>query len=316
VRHIISGAAGFIGSHLCERLLAEGHEIHGLDNFKTGSRRNLEPLEGYPGFTFTERDVTLPFATEQHVDQVWHLASIASPKHYFDNPLETLEVGSTGTRQMLEIARQHGARFLLTSTSECYGNPGREFLPLKETYFGNVDPVGLRSCYDESKRYAEALTMAYHRVHGVQTNVARIFNTYGPRMAIDDGRVVPALVCQVLRGDPMTVHADGSQTRTFCYINDLIEGLVRLASSEDPFPINLGGTQQITILEFADVVRRTLGKPDHPIVSITGNAADPERREPDITRAKELLGNWQPSTTLQEGLRKTAAYFSRFVLSR
>src|SRR5579884_997396 len=219
----MSGAAGFIGSHFCDRLLAEGHEVIGLDNLITGSRRNLEHLAGNPRFEFRECDVTKPFEIEGRVDASLHLASLASPKDYLEHPIETLESGSTGTRNMLELARRENARFLLTSTSECYGDPLVH--PQVESYWGNVNPVGLRSCYDESKRYAEAMTMAYHRTHGVRTNIARIFNTYGPRMALDDGRVVPAFLDQALRGEPLTVYGDGSQTRSFCYVSDLVDGL-------------------------------------------------------------------------------------------
>jgi len=211
LRNLVSGAAGFIGSHLCDRLLADGHEVMGLDNFITGSRRNIEHLADNPRFQFEEFDITDPFDIEESFDAVWHLASLASPKHYLAHPIETLESGSTATRNMLEVARRDNARFLITSTSECYGDPLEH--PQKETYWGNVNPVGWRSCYDESKRYAEAMTMAYHRVHGVRTNIARIFNTYGPRMALDDGRVVPAFVDQAMRGEPLTIFGDGSHVR-------------------------------------------------------------------------------------------------------
>src|SRR6266852_318985 len=234
----MSGAAGFIGSHLCDRLIAEGHRVAGLDNFITGSHRNLEHLSANPAFEFCEWDVCLPLEIEGEVDGVLHLASLASPKDYLEHPIETLDAGSTGTRNMLEFARKHSARFLLTSTSECYGDP--EVHPQVETYWGHVNPVGVRSCYDESKRYAEALTMAYYRVHGVPTNIARIFNTYGPRMQLDDVRVVPAFLLQALRGEPMTVFGDGSQTRSFCHVKDLVEGLYRLMFSEERLPVNLG----------------------------------------------------------------------------
>ncbi len=234
MRHLISGAAGFIGSHLCDRLLADGHEVVALDNFITGSMANLEHLTGDARFGFEKCDVTAAFNVDGTFDHVWHLASLASPRHYLAHPIETLESGSVATRNMLEIARRGNARFLVTSTSECYGDPLEH--PQVETYWGNVNPVGIRSCYDESKRYAEAMTMAYHRTFGVRTNIARIFNTYGPRMALDDGRVVPAFLDQALRGKPLTVFGDGSQTRSFCYVSDLVDGLVRLASSEERFP--------------------------------------------------------------------------------
>jgi dTDP-glucose 4,6-dehydratase len=253
VRHIISGAAGFIGSHLCDRLIADGHQVTGLDNFITGSRRNLEHLQAHPNFRFIEQDVTKTFAAPGPWDRVWHLASLASPREYLAHPLETLESGSTGTRNMLEIARREGARFLVTSTSECYGDP--EVHPQIETYWGNVNPVGPRSCYDESKRYAEALTMAYHRYYGMRTNIARIFNTYGPRMALNDGRVVPAFLDQALRGEPFTVFGDGLQTRSFCYVSDLVDGLVRLSASDERYPVNLGNPVELTILNLRGVYR-------------------------------------------------------------
>ncbi|HSR05733.1 MAG TPA: NAD-dependent epimerase/dehydratase family protein, partial [Bryobacteraceae bacterium] len=241
--HLVSGAAGFIGSHLCDRLLAEGHSVIGLDNLITGARRNLAHLEKHPKFRFLEFDVTRPIDIAGRFDHVWHLASLASPKEYLAHPIETLESGSTATRNMLEIARRDSARFLITSTSECYGDPLEH--PQVETYWGNVNPVGLRSCYDESKRYAEAMTMAYHRTHGVRTNIARIFNTYGPRMALKDGRVVPAFLDQALQGQPLTIFGDGTQTRSFCYVSDMVEGLVRLASSEERYPVNLGNPAEL-----------------------------------------------------------------------
>src|ERR1700693_5728023 len=246
----MSGAAGFIGSHFCDRLIGEGHSVVGLDNFVTGAARNLELLDGNPSFAFREWDVCCPLEIEGPVDGVLHLASLASPKDYLEHPLETLEVGSAGTRNMLEIARRHHARFLLTSTSECYGDP--QVHPQVETYWGNVNPVGPRSCYDESKRYAEAITMAYHRVHKVRTNIARIFNRYGPRMQWRAGRVVPAFIDQPLGGEPMTVFGDGSQTRSFCYVDDLVDGLYRLAFSDERYPVNLGNPHEMTILEFAE----------------------------------------------------------------
>src|SRR6202166_2335302 len=253
----MSGAAGFIGSHLCDRLIAEGHRVVGYDNFMTADARNLEHLKNNPAFQFRDWDVCQPFQPEGPVDAVLHLASLASPKDYFEHPIETLDVGSAGTRNMLEIAREHEARFMITSTSECYGDPLEH--PQVETYWGNVNPVGSRSCYDESKRFAEALTMAYHRKHGVRTNIARIFNTYGPRMKLDDGRVVPAFLDQALRGEAMTVFGDGSQTRSFCYVSDLVDGLCRLMMSEERYPVNLGNPCEMTILEFAEQIRRLTG---------------------------------------------------------
>jgi dTDP-glucose 4,6-dehydratase len=238
-------------------------------------------------------------------DHVWHLASLASPKDYLAHPLETLESGSTGTRNMLEIARRDHARFLLTSTSECYGDP--EVHPQAETYWGHVNPVGPRSCYDESKRYAEALTMAYHRCHAIRTNIARIFNTYGPRMALKDGRVVPAFLDQALHSQPLTVFGDGTQTRSFCYVADMVDGLVRLASSEERYPVNLGNPVELTMLEFAERIRRLM----HLELPVTFHALpedDPQKRRPDIAKARRLLG-WEPKVALEDGLRHTVEYF-------
>jgi dTDP-glucose 4,6-dehydratase len=305
LRHLISGAAGFIGSHLCDHLLAAGHEVVALDNFITGSPGNIGHLAGHPRFHFEQFDVTLPVQVSGRFDGVWHLASLASPRHYLAKPVETLESGSTGTRNMLEIARRDGARFLLTSTSECYGDPLEH--PQVETYWGNVNPVGLRSCYDESKRYAEAITMAYQRSHGVRTNIARIFNTYGPRMALDDGRVVPAFLDQGLRRKPLTVFGDGSQTRSFCYVSDMVDGLVRLAASEERLPVNLGNPAELTILEFAARIQSLLGS-NLEIVREPLPSDDPRKRCPDISKAKLVLG-WEPKVALEDGLRETVAYF-------
>jgi dTDP-glucose 4,6-dehydratase len=307
VRILISGAAGFIGSHLCDRFLADGHEVVGFDNFQTGHARNLSHLERHPRFQFLELDCTArAFALDgEPFDGVCHLASLASPVDYLNHPLETLESGSTGTRNLLEIAHRDKARFLVTSTSECYGDPLEH--PQKETYWGNVNPVGLRSCYDESKRFAEALTMAYHRVHGVRTTIARIFNTYGPRMALNDGRVVPAFLDQALRGAPLTVFGDGRQTRSFCYVSDLVDGLVRLFHSDERLPVNLGNPIELTMLEFAERILRLTGSRStlefHPLPS-----DDPKRRQPDIAKAKAVLG-WEPKVALEDGLRETVAYF-------
>ena len=241
----------------CDRLLCSGDTVVALDNLITGSRANVAHLADHPAFRFVEFDVTEPITIAGPFDQVWHLASLASPREYLEHPLETLESGSTGTRNMLEIARRDRARFLLTSTSECYGDPLEH--PQVETYWGHVNPVGLRSCYDESKRYAEALTMAYHRTHGVRTNIARIFNTYGPRMALNDGRVVPAFLDQALRGQPLTIFGDGTQTRSFCYVSDLVDGLVKLSASDERYPVNLGNPAELTILDFAQAIRRLMG---------------------------------------------------------
>jgi len=305
MEHLVSGAAGFIGSHLCERLLADGHRVLGLDSLITGSRRNLAHLAGHSRFRFLEQDVTQPLELGGRFDQIWHLASLASPKEYLAHPIETLESGSTGTRSMLEIARRDGARFLVTSTSECYGDPLQH--PQVETYWGNVNPVGLRSCYDESKRYAEAMTMAYHRCYGVRTNIARIFNTYGPRMALKDGRVVPAFLDQALQGKALTIFGDGRQTRSFCYVSDMVEGLMRLASSDERFPVNLGNPVELTILEFAERIRGLMSE-KLPIVFQPLPEDDPQKRRPDITKAKRVLG-WEPKVNLEDGLRETLDYF-------
>ncbi len=307
MRYVISGAAGFIGSHLSERLLSEGHEVVALDNLITGSRDNIQHLLNNPAFEYVESDVCRPVDISGRVDRVLHLASLASPVDYLKHPLETLESGSTGTRNMLELARKHCAAFLLTSTSECYGDPLEH--PQVETYWGNVNPVGLRSCYDESKRYAEAITMAYHRVYGMPTTIARIFNTYGPRMALNDGRVVPAFIDQALRGAPLTVFGNGSQTRSFCYVSDLVDGLVRLVESDERFPVNLGNPAEMTILEFAERIRARFGN-EVGIQFKELPSDDPKLRRPDIGKAKRVLG-WEPKVSLDEGLTMTIDYFKQ-----
>jgi dTDP-glucose 4,6-dehydratase len=305
LRLIVSGVAGFIGSHFADRLLTEGHTVVGLDNFITGSPANIAHLEGHPRFEFFEQDVSTPFDIQGPFDGVLHLASPASPKDYLDHPVETLDAGSLGTRNMLEVARRDGARFLLTSTSESYGDPLDH--PQTETYWGNVNPVGPRSCYDESKRFAEALTMAFHRYYGLRTNIARIFNTYGPRMKLDDGRVVPAFVDQALRGEPMTIFGDGSQTRSFCYVSDLVDGLYRLMQSEERYPVNVGNPNEMTVLEFARDIQKITGSASR-IVFEPLPQDDPKRRQPDISKAKRVLG-WEPKVPLEDGLRETIAYF-------
>lgn len=307
MRFVVTGAAGFIGSHLCDRLLAEGHEVLGVDNLLTGSRANIAHLEGHPRFHFLLHDVCEPLEVEPPVDAVLHLASPASPKDYLRHPIETLDAGSIGTRRMLELARGHGARFLLTSTSECYGDPLVH--PQPETYWGNVNPVGPRSCYDEAKRFAEALTTAYRRVYGLRTSIARIFNTYGPRMKLDDGRVVPTFLDQALRGAPLTVYGDGSQTRSFCYVSDMVEGLWRLLLSDEPGPVNLGNPVELTVLEFARRILALTGS-NSPIQFLPLPEDDPKRRQPDITKARRVLG-WEPQVSLEEGLRETIAWFRR-----
>ncbi len=311
MRYVISGAAGFIGSHLCDRLTAENHQVVALDNLITGHQRNIHHLFSNKSFEFIEHDVCTPIGVPRDIpgpiDRVFHLASLASPVDYLDHPIETLESGSTGTRNMLDLARRHNARFLLTSTSECYGDPLEH--PQSETYWGNVNPVGVRSCYDESKRYAEALTMAYHRLYGMRTNIARIFNTYGPRMSLTDGRVVPTFIDQALRRVNLTVFGDGSQTRSFCYVSDMIEGLLLLSESDEPYPVNLGNPTELSILDFADKIRARFG--NHIGIEFKPLPSDdPKLRRPDISKAKRILG-WEPKVQLDEGLTLTIDYFKR-----
>ena len=305
MRVLVSGAAGFIGSHMCDRLLAEGHTVVGVDNFLTGSAQNVAHLGTHARFQLIRHDITQSLAVDGPLDAVLNLASPASPKDYLQHAIATLDVGSAGTRHMLELARSKGARFLLASTSECYGDPLEH--PQRETYWGNVNPVGPRSCYDESKRFAEALTMAYHRTHGMQTHIARIFYTYGPRMKLDDGRVVPSFIGQALRGEPLTIFGDGSQTRSFCYVSDLVDGIYRLVQSGERYPVNLGNPYEMTIREFAEHIRRLTGSAP-ALVNCALPEDDPRQRQPDISKARRLLG-WEPSVPLEEGLRLTLDYF-------
>ena len=305
MRIVVAGAAGFIGSHMCDRLLAEGHSVVAVDNLLTGSPRNIAHLANHPRFQSMELDITRAFTLDGPVDCVVNMASPASPKDYLDHPIETLDVGSIGSRNMLELALARNARYLVTSTSECYGDPLVH--PQVETYWGNVNPVGPRSCYDESKRFAEALTMAYHRTHGLRTNIARIFNTYGPRMKLDDGRVVPAFLDQALRGEPLTVFGDGSQTRSFCYVSDMVDGLYRLMLSGERYPVNLGNPREMTIRQFAEHIVALTGSRSS-IVSRPLPEDDPQQRQPDITKARTLLG-WEPVVGLDEGLQLTVEYF-------
>ena len=307
MRILVSGAAGFIGSHLCDRLLAEGHEVIGVDNFLTGAEDNISHLLDNDRFLPQIHDVTRPFNIKGEVHFVVSMASPASPKDYMAYPIETLQAGSAGTRNMLDIARTKNAVFLLTSTSECYGDPLVH--PQVETYWGNVNPVGPRSCYDESKRFAEALTMAYHHKYGLRTTIARIFNTYGPRMKLDDGRVVPSFIDQALRRQPITVYGDGSQTRSFCYVSDMVDGLCRLMHSEERYPVNLGNPEEMTILEFARHIRELTGTPS-PIVHRPLPVDDPKQRRPDISKARRVLG-WEPQVGLEEGLRLTIEHFRK-----
>jgi dTDP-glucose 4,6-dehydratase len=302
---VVTGGAGFLGSHLIDVLLERGHKVIAVDNFVTGTVDNFAHLAGHSQFRFIQQDLTQFIFLDVPVDYVWHFASPASPIDYLELPIQTLKVGSLGTHKALGLAKGKGARFLLASTSEVYGDPLVH--PQKEDYWGNVNPIGLRGCYDEAKRFAEALTMAYHREHGLETRIVRIFNTYGPRMRLNDGRVVPAFVSQALQNKPMTVFGDGSQTRSFCYCSDLIEGIYRLMLSDTSQPVNIGNPAEITVLEFAQEVLRATGARSK-IVFKPLPEDDPKQRRPDITRAKELL-KWTPQVPLAEGLKKTIAYF-------
>jgi len=309
---VVTGAAGFVGSHLCERFLAAGETVYGIDNYVTGDRRNLAGFEGDSRFTLIEADVSSErdaiARSVRDVTCVLHFASPASPVDYARRPLETLDVNSLGTRTALDVARAHGARFVYASTSECYGDPLVH--PQVETYWGNVNPIGPRSCYDEAKRFGEALVTAYHRVHGLDVRIVRIFNTYGPRMRLDDGRVVPNFIAQALAREPITMYGDGSQTRSFCYVDDLCEGVFRLASAEGVSGevVNVGNPDERTIRKFAEVVCRLTGAPLQ-VRELPLPPDDPGRRCPDITKARRLLG-WEPRVALEDGLRRTIDYFS------
>jgi dTDP-glucose 4,6-dehydratase len=307
---LVTGGAGFLGSHLCDRLLAEGHEVIAMDNFVTGNPRNLAHLERDRRFHFVEHNVTKFISVDGEIDAVLHFASPASPIDYLELPIQTLKVGSLGTHNALGLALAKGARFLLASTSEVYGDPLEH--PQPETYWGNVNPIGPRGVYDEAKRFAEAMTMAYHRAHGVQTRIVRIFNTYGERMRVRDGRVVPALIGQALAGEPMTVFGDGSQTRSFCYATDLIDGVYRLLLSEEVEPVNVGNPAELSVLEFARMIRRLTGTTSE-IVFRPLPVDDPKVRRPDITRAREKLG-WEPRVPLEEGLIRTIDFFKRLAV--
>jgi dTDP-glucose 4,6-dehydratase len=307
-RVVILGAAGFIGSHLVDRFLSEGWRVLGVDNLVTGTMRNLGHLEGSDRFAFARADICDGLEwVEGPVDAVLDFASPASPIDYLEKPFETLRVGSVGVEKALELARAKGATFLIASTSEVYGDPLEH--PQKETYWGNVNPVGPRAVYDEAKRFAEAITMAYRRYRKVDTRIARIFNTYGPRMRLDDGRVVPTLVAQALRGEPLTVFGDGSQTRSFCYVDDNVEGMWRLLHSGYPDPVNIGNPHEMTILEFARSVQRLCGR-EVPIVHRPLPQDDPRVRRPDITRAREVLG-WEPRIGFDEGMRRSIDWFRK-----
>ena len=302
---VVTGAAGFLGSHLTDLLLSRGHKVIGLDNFVTGSVDNINHLGGNPNFRFVQQDVTEFIFLEGPVNYVWHFASPASPIDYLKIPIQTMKVGSLGTHKALGLAKLKKARFLVASTSEIYGDPLVH--PQKEDYWGNVSTIGPRGCYDEAKRFAEALTMAYHREHKVATRIVRIFNTYGPRMRLNDGRVVPAFVSQALTNKPITVFGKGTQTRAFCYVSDLIEGIYRLMMSEHHLPVNIGNPREMTMLEFADVIIKAT-KSRSKIIFKPLPQDDPKQRKPDITKAKTIL-KWEPQVNLTNGMKKTIAYF-------
>lgn len=305
VRVLITGAAGFLGSHLAERFLKEGHEVIGLDNFVTGSRENSAALEAYDGFRLIEHDISDSIFLDEDLDGVLHFASPASPVDYREIPIQTLKVGSRGTQNALGISLAKGARFFLASTSEVYGDPLVH--PQPETYWGNVNPIGVRGCYDEAKRFAEAMTMAYHRHHGVDTRIVRIFNTYGPRMRPGDGRVVSNFIVQALRGDPLSIYGDGEQTRSFCYVDDEVDGIFRLFHSERTEPTNIGNPNEFTIKELAEVVLEETGSTS-VLERLPLPQDDPKVRKPDIRVAREVLG-WEPQVQLREGLRRTIPFF-------
>src|SRR5215211_1334044 len=305
-RSVVTGAAGFIGSHLCEALLNRGHSVVGIDNFLTGDMSNIAHLRDRE-FEFIRHNVTRYIDVDGHVDYVLHWASPASPIDYLELPIQTLKVGSLGTHNALGLAKAKGARFVLASTSEVYGDPLEH--PQKETYWGNVNPVGPRGVYDEAKRFAEAMTMAYHRYHAVDTKIVRIFNTYGPRMRLNDGRAVPAFMSQALRNEDVTIFGSGTQTRSFCYVTDLVDGILRLAESKENDPINIGNPQEMTIEDIARTIIKMTGATSK-IVYRPLPEDDPKVRQPDITRARTLLG-WEPKVGLEEGLIKTLDYFKR-----
>ena len=310
---LVTGAAGFLGSHLCDRLLSENHQVIGMDNFITGRPENLEHLKNHKHFSFVQHDVSeFVEIPEGGVNAVMHFASPASPNPnspygYVNLPIQTMKAGGLGTLNTLGVARAYDAKFLLASTSEIYGDP--EVHPQHESYWGNVNPIGERSVYDEAKRYAEALTLAYHRYHGIDTKIVRIFNTYGPRMRLDDGRAVPNFIKQALSGQPLTIFGDGSQTRSFCYVDDLIEGIYRLLLSDEHRPVNIGNPDEMTILDLAKTVNELLGYPSELVIEADKRGeGDPQRRRPDISRAQKVL-DWNPTISLEDGLRKTLPYF-------
>jgi len=305
--YIVTGGGGFIGSHLCERLLEEGARVICVDNFLTGRQENIQHLLREPDFEFIEKDVSQPLEYRGELDGILHFASPASPKDFYTMPVEIMRVGAFGTYYLLELARRKGVLFFLASTSEIYGDPLVH--PQKEDYRGNVNPIGPRGVYDEAKRFAEALTAAYHRHYNVPVRIIRIFNTYGPRMRMDDGRVVPTFICQALAGEPLTIYGDGSQTRSFCYVSDLVEGIVRLMRKEYFYPVNLGNPCEVTILEIAKIVCRLVGCEEN-FSFLPLPEDEPKRRRPDISLAKELLG-WEPKVALEEGLKMTIDWYRR-----
>ncbi len=316
MRILITGGAGFLGSHLCDRLLAQGHQIIAMDNLSTGSTENIAHLAGNENFVFIKQDVTNYIYVPGPLDAVLHLASLPSPVDYLEKPIQTLKVGALGTHKTLGLAKEKGARFLLASTSEVYGDP--QVHPQPESYWGHVNPIGPRGVYDESKRFAEAMAMAYHRYHGVETRIVRIFNTYGPRMRLDDGRVVPNFIKQALLGQPLTVYGDGAQTRSFCYVDDLVRGIIALLLSPEVRPVNIGNPHEYTIRDFAQLVNELVGN-QAGLTFIDRSSLservedDPQVRRPDITRARQSLG-WEPQTNVRDGLQRTIAYFRDQVL--
>jgi dTDP-glucose 4,6-dehydratase len=308
MRVLITGGAGFLGSHLCDRFLAEGHTVIAMDNLITGSAKNIEHLAGHERFSFIKHDVTDYIYVAGPLDAVLHFASPASPIDYLQLPIQTLKVGALGTHKALGLAKGKGAKFLLASTSEVYGDPAIH--PQPENYPGNVDPIGPRGVYDEAKRFAEAMTMAYHRYHGIDTRIVRVFNTYGPRMRLRDGRIVPTFIPQAILRQPLTVYGDGSQTRSFCYVSDLIEGIYRLLMSNEHEPVNIGNPHEMTVLEFAHLINKITGNPAGVIFEDKRIQGDPQTRQPDISKANAILG-WEPEVDIEEGLRLTIEHFRK-----
>ncbi|MBX3414168.1 MAG: SDR family oxidoreductase [Pirellulales bacterium] len=305
MRVVIAGGSGFIGSHLCDRFVTDGHEVVALDNYITGSPRNTQHLLEYPRFTRIECDVALPLPVEGPVDAVLHFASPASPAEYLKYPFETLRAGADATFRCAELAQRHGARMLLASTSEVYGDPLEH--PQRESYWGHVNPIGPRSVYDEAKRFAESVTMAYHREYGLETRIVRIFNTYGPRMQVQDGRSLPNFCAQALRNEPITIYGDGTQTRSFCYVSDLVDGICRLLASNEHEPVNIGNPVEIPIRQLVDEILELTGSKS-PLEFCKLPQDDPKQRQPDITRARTLLG-WEPRVSRREGLERALEYF-------